>query len=265
MGRVFKCELTIHQDVIVNKANSSVQMYERVQPLSNPDPWVKLQRYKLIGQAGILAPWFLSPRMIPLAEETVAPYECIRHADSDHSIEDWDAFFRGQPIDLHPLTSHRIEVEYNVHTVAFIRLIAKKSLAEGSSVTMTYSEGYELPPTTNGERRKGDRTKREGSILIGPTDVFSFNKTRGDDDVDIYEPLWWKTFRFIIFDIKVGWKPLTLLKFEAAQTNFPMHVNAEWNEPNNPEAKVMWDISLRTLRNCMFDGYIDCPFYEQLQ
>jgi hypothetical protein len=63
----------------------------------------------------------------------------------------------------------------------------------------------------------------------------------------------------------VGPNPLQLRSLVATQTNYPMAVTAKWCEPQSDERRAMWDISVRTLRNCMFDGYSDCPFYEQLQ
>lgn len=55
------------------------------------------------------------------------------------------------------------------------------------------------------------------------------------------------------------------MSFEAVQVNYPIGVKAEWKEPAMKENEKIWEVSIRTLRNCMFDGYSDCPFYEQLQ
>ncbi|KAK8847727.1 hypothetical protein IAR55_005586 [Kwoniella newhampshirensis] len=232
--------------------------YERVQS-SAARQWQKLQRYRLIGHFGILSPWRLRPRMIPLAETTVAPFKAVRDAQSEHSAQEWTEFFHGQPLTLAPGTKHRVEVEYTTHSTAFVRLSASRAHSLGSKVSFTYSEAYQ--PQPNG--RKGDRTKREGQGLSGPSDTYEFSGN-GNGEVESYEPFWWKTFRFLVVEIEVGPDPLELLAFEATQTNYPMDVTAVWNGGSD-EMDKMWEVSVRTMRNCMFDGYSDCPFYEQLQ
>ena len=80
-----------------------------------------------------------------------------------------------------------------------------------------------------------------------------------------YEPFWFRTFRVIRLEITVGAGPVEFLSFDAKQTNYPIQPKAAWKEPGDAHSESIWDVSIRTLRNCMFDGYSDCPFYEQLQ
>lgn len=80
-----------------------------------------------------------------------------------------------------------------------------------------------------------------------------------------YEPFWFRTFRLIRLEIAVGDEPVELVSFDATQVNYPLAVKASWEELGMINSKRIWDVSIRTMRNCMFDGYSDCPFYEQLQ
>lgn len=206
--------------------------------------------------------------MIPAPEETVAPFKAVRDAQSSLSADDWKRYIEGKCIELPANSSHRIEVEFECHSTAFIRFIGD-TRGCGASLKVTYSEAYEgqARDKDSSKRRKGDRTKREGNVLVGPSDTYRFRKTQAakQDDQTMYEPFWWRTFRFLVLDIVVGSEPLQLSGFEAVQTNYPMAVTASWKETGSPDSEKMWDISLRTMRNCMFDGYSDCPFYEQLQ
>ncbi|KAF4499690.1 rhamnosidase B [Fusarium agapanthi] len=67
------------------------------------------------------------------------------------------------------------------------------------------------------------------------------------------------------WEITAGAESVELCSFGATQVNYPLAVKASWDEPGDKDAKQIWDVSIRTMRNCMFDGYSDCPFYEQLQ
>jgi hypothetical protein len=141
---------------------------------------------------------------------------------------------------------------------------------------MTYSEAYEAIERREGNLApKGIRDQRDGQCLRGPHDEYSFGAPTAPgghtDLVDVYEPFWWRTFRYIVFEIDVGdidQDGLTLLNFEVTQTNYPLCIKAQWELGDGQvaeESKKLWDIRVRTLRNCAFDGYSDCPFYEQLQ
>jgi hypothetical protein len=197
--------------------------------------------------------------MIPAFEESDAPFKTVRDANSPLSVDKWERYLRGGSLTLPPNTQHRIELEFAVHSTAFLT-IGGISLDKDSThdLSITYSECYESDDRDK-KALKGDRTKREGQRLVGPSDAIQF---RGSI---MYEPFWWRTFRFIVLELSVGDAPLELSTFKARQCNYPLAVTAEWIEPDGSDSASLWDISIRTMRNCMFDGYSDCPFYEQLQ
>ncbi|KAL4787642.1 hypothetical protein BJX76DRAFT_318538 [Aspergillus varians] len=80
-----------------------------------------------------------------------------------------------------------------------------------------------------------------------------------------YEPYWFRTFRLMRVEVIVGTEPVTLIGLETVQVNYPLAVKASWNDQGDLDSQSILDISIRTMRNCMFDRCSDCPFYEQLQ
>lgn len=173
----------------------------------------------------------------------------------------------GAAITLPPNTCHRLEIQADVHSTAFLKWIMTPPKTSGSSIKVTYSEGYEQTPRSYPWlRSKGDRLERNGSQLIGPHDFFDISAGSPDQPYTwTYEPFWFRTFRFLAIEITTGSSSLQLVSLTAVQVNYPLAAKSTWKEPGNVETERIWDLSLRTLRNCMFDGYSDCPFYEQLQ
>jgi hypothetical protein len=202
--------------------------------------------------------------MIPLPEESTAVFKSVNASASSKSISEWTDFFRGRALSLEPNSTHRIEVEFQVYTTAFLRLVVRNQHRTGSVVKFTYSEAYENPaaPYTS---RKTVRTAREGNVLQGPSDSYQFSGSDETGNIETFEPFWWKAFRFIVMDFSVGSSPLELLEFQAKQTNYPIQETASWEDITDPQGAKMMEISMRTMKMCMFDGYSDCPFYEQLQ
>lgn len=152
-----------------------------------------------------------------------------------------------------------------MHFTAFLqwtfRATAKRSQIR---LKVTYSEGYELKPRNYPFfRTKANRLDAEKGHLIGPYDELILGLPHGQTVT--YEPFWFRTFRFLRLEISVGPEPVRLLSFDAIQVNYPLAVKASWKEPEDKQSEQIWDVSIRTMRNCMFDGYSDCPFYEQLQ
>jgi len=127
---------------------------------------------------------------------------------------------------------------------------------------MIYSEGYELEPRDYPFfRTKNDRLDAEHGYILGTFDEVTINV--GPDGTS-YEPFWFRTFRLIRLELTIGDAEVEMISMEASQTNYPMQVKASWDDPSDEHAGKILDISVRTLRNCMFDGYSDCPYYEQL-
>lgn len=100
-------------------------------------------------------------------------------------------------------------------------------------------------------------------MIIGPHDDVKLALL--SDQPVTYEPFWFRTFRVIRMEVEVGSSPVEVANFVATQVNYPLNTRATWHESEDPESSLIWDVSIRTLRNCMLDGYSDCPFYEQLQ
>ncbi|GAB1193937.1 hypothetical protein APSETT444_003174 [Aspergillus pseudonomiae] len=132
------------------------------------------------------------------------------------------------------------------------------------TMKVTYSEGYELEPRSYPFfRKKTDRLDAKAGHLLGSYDAVTLDIP--DTHTVVYEPFWFRTFRLLRVEITVGEEPVRILPLEATQVNYPLAVKASWAESGDEYSERIWDVSIRTMRNCMFDGYSDCPFYEQLQ
>jgi hypothetical protein len=215
---------------------------------------------------GDLLPWRLRPRAIPMPEESSVAVSTVRTCQSSVSNADWTAHLaEKRTITLPGGSSHTLDVQADVHSTAFLQW-AFKSTAKQSQIKLKvmYSEGYELEPRNYPFfRTKADRLDAEKGHLIGPYDELTLDLPHGQ--IVTYEPFWFRTFRILRLEITVGQEPVQLLSFTATQVNYPLSIKASWEEPRDKHSKQIWDVSIRTMRNCMFDGYSDCPFYEQLQ
>lgn len=200
-----------------------------------------------------------------MPESTPAVVNTIRACESSFTADDWTAFLLGDhPLVLPAGSSHIVEMQANSHSTAFIKWTFKAT-NEPSEIKLkvTYSEGYELEPRSYPFfRSKADRLDAERGHIIGPYDEVVL-KASGMESC--YEPFWFRTFRVARLEVAVGEASVELKSFEATQVNYPMAVKASWKELGNIHSEDIWDVSIRTMRNCMFDGYSDCPFYEQLQ
>jgi hypothetical protein len=135
---------------------------------------------------------------------------------------------------------------------------------KGAKIILTYAEAL-----YDKDLRKGDRDRLEyidaqgaehGRTALGLTD--SFLPDGGAHRT--FEPLWWRTWRYLDLDITTGAEPLTLESLTAQFTAYPFQERATFNS-NDPELAKIWEISWRTARDDAHETYMDTPYYEQLQ
>ena len=197
---------------------------------------------------------------------TISYVNTVRACESSFTADDWTAFLLGgHPLVLPASSSHVVEMQATCHSTAFIKWRFKAANNKTSTMKfkVTYSEGYELEPRSYPFfRSKADRLDAKGGHIIG---LYDEVVVRVSETESFYEPFWFRTFRVFRLEITVNEEPVELKSFEATQVNYPMAVKASWKEPGYTQSEDIWDVSIRTMRNCMFDGYSDCPFYEQLQ
>lgn len=111
---------------------------------------------------------------------------------------------------------------------------------------------------------KGDRTDFRNGSLFGYTSSYTLAGFGTAKVPETYEPYWFRTFRYIQLRITTREEPVTVTNFSYRETGYPLEVKTTF-ETSDQSLKDIWDISVRTLKRCMHETYIDCPFYEQLQ
>ncbi|CZT46020.1 related to rhamnosidase B [Rhynchosporium secalis] len=236
---------------------------ERISPISRSKV-VTPRAYGMGTLNGDLLPWRLRKRSIPMYEESDCVVNTIRACKSAIELERWnDLFGSNIPLSLPSGSYHKLDLQADVHSTAFVRWKFKTSEKSSIKIKVTYSEGYELEPRSYPFfRNKKDRLNAEG-LIIGPFDEVELDLVESQSIT--YEPFWFRTFRVLRLEIFVGSGAIEFESFEATQINYPLALKSSWIEPGDDHSEKIWEVSIRTMRNCMFDGYSDCPFYEQLQ
>lgn len=128
----------------------------------------------------------------------------------------------------------------------------------GGKAAFTYFERFE---NSEKEIRKSDYKNGE---ITGLTDEIILPEIGADGSDFRYEPFWVRTLRFLRITITAGDEAVVLKVPRMIQTGYPLEVSSEISS-SEAWVEQLWNICVRTLKNCMLETYMDCPFYEQMQ
>ncbi|MFP5210501.1 MAG: alpha-L-rhamnosidase C-terminal domain-containing protein [Acidobacteriota bacterium] len=202
-------------------------------------------------------PWGLVPDTLPHMEYTpTSAGETVR-ADRPG-------------LDAFPASAVTVPANSRVHILLDRRTLTTGyplltvSGGKGSQIWLTYSEALYDNDLHKGDRNALDYTDAQGVKhprgALGLRDEFI--PDGGSDRT--FEPLWWRTWRYLDLDITTGDQPLTLDSLKAEFTAYPFKELATFQSPDEQLAKI-WEISWRTARLDAHETYMDTPYYEQLQ
>jgi alpha-L-rhamnosidase len=168
----------------------------------------------------------------------------------------WEQVTRQFPessIVIYAKSHARILFDRKTLTTAYPRLTV--SGGKGAKIRLTYSEAL-----YGKDQHKGDRDEVSERKALGLSD--SFLPDGGAHRS--FEPLWWRTWRYLDLDIQTGSEPLTLESLTASFTAYPFQERANF-QSGDPELDKIWEISWRTARLDAHETYMDTPYYEQFQ
>lgn len=226
--------------------------------------WESVQVYHTEELDEIIKPSFLKERTIPfLTKEPKKFVEVSSLKKSIFSENEWNEFLLfNRKINIPPYTKEIIEIHAGEETTGFLRLILSKG--KNTKITILTSECYAYPPIKkeNGPLFpvKNDRTDSINGTLFGFKDYYivaGMNR-------EVYEPFWFRTFRYIQLEIVTDSEAMELISIDYLKNQYPLNIQSSIQTSDNSYHDI-WDISERTLRCCMHETYEDCPFYEQLQ
>ena len=197
--------------------------------------------------------WGLVPDLLPHMEYSATSAGLIVRVDSPRGGQDAKRF-SGETLGTVPASTHmHLLFDRKTLTTAYPRLTV--SGGKGAKVRLTYSEAL-----YDKDKHKGDRDAVENRQALGLND--SFLPDGGQHRV--FEPLWWRTWRYLDLDIQTASSPLTLESLTASFTAYPFEERAKLRTGEADLDKI-WDISWRTARLDAHETYMDTPYYEQLQ
>lgn len=224
------------------------------EPEFDDNAWPFARAYRTGELPAAISPAGLSPRAVPLPYRTPRAFVSVRG-------EDWSAFLRnGTPITVPPHSERVAAFDAGEEMNGFLSL----SLCGGggADIELLESECYTIP--TDAGNVKGNRLDAERGILEGYADTYGVLGAGTPDAPEIYEPYFYRTFRFARLRVRTAAEPLTVLRFSYEETGYPLNVGTEVATSDKSLSDI-WNISLRTLKRCMRETYMDCPFYERLQ
>lgn len=226
--------------------------------------WKQVDVYPKTALNEIVLKKNLKERTIPFQTKIDKLFKDVSSVrSSKFSKEHWEAFLNNEKVVEIPAFSKEIvEINAGEETTGFIRLCM--SAGKESKITLLTSECYAYEPihreTGPQFPVKGDRTDSINGKLYGFTDTY----TVYGHPAELYEPFWFRTFRYLRLEIETQAEPLILRSLDYVKSQYPLEIESKAMASDESLSNI-WDISERTLRCCMHDTYEDCPFYEQLQ
>lgn len=180
------------------------------------------------------------------------------HADAalPAEVTDWQALLdEARPLLIPAHTHRQVILDLEEYVCAYPQV--QLSGGRGSTLTIGWAEALHLDASG---RSKGHRDGVEGRTFIALCrDVIVADGGMQRQ----FEPLWWRSGRFIVLLIESGDEPLTLEQFGLLETRYPLAMESRFHS-NDDRLDAVTPLALRGLQMCAHETYMDCPYYEQL-
>ena len=227
--------------------------------------WVNTRPYNVMEINEASCPGDLSPRPIPYLTKIPRQFTGVVPKYDDVTITNWSAVLKGKgSITVPAGTTHTIELNAGEEMCGYLSM--RLQGGKGTTIKILGSEGYvqkEMHP--NGmDPVKKDRCDWVNGYLDGYTDIYHVAGYGREGEEEVYEPFWFRTFRFVQLEVTAADADCVITGFDYKETGYPLDVKTSVSA-SDPSFAGIWDISMRSLRRCMHETYEDCPFYEQLQ
>jgi hypothetical protein len=222
---------------------------------------------------GIYAAHHLQPASLPEQLSVVHQVGCVRYvsdkpwqhpqsvqvamnANLSSEIPAWQSLLsNATPLTI-PSHSHRhVIIDLEQYFCAYPQLCVSGGV--GSCVTIGWAEALYWDAASN---QKGHRDSVHGHTFIALCrDVFmpDGGTKRG------FEPLWWRSGRFIQLLIETADEPLIIESFRLKETRYPLEMQSQFRS-SDLRLEALTPVLLRGLQMCAHETYMDCPYYEQL-
>lgn len=230
--------------------------------------WQRAEIYNAFDMNRAVVPGNLMARPIPFMYRKKKKFSGVKEVrESASGRKAWDDMLcGGGAVTVPPFTKEIVELDAGEEECGFLSL--KMAGGAGAHVTVLCAEAYAADVHTmpDGQKMltKSDRCDSVHGKLIGYSDSYLAGGFGSIDAPEIYEPFWFRTFRFVRLEVETREEALTVISFDFEETGYPLAVLSKV-ETSDASMEYIWEISLRTLCRCMHETYVDCPFYEQLQ
>lgn len=215
----------------------------------------------------------LVPARLPAMRRDPAPPGVVRHLEalevglfgsqampsdpaSDRAAEraTWQAWLSGTPLRLAAGTCWRAIIDLHTYRCAWPTVMF--SGGAGATVHLRWAEGLYLDAKGP---VKGHRDVIANKHFRGAGDTFHLDGGRRRP----FTPHWWRAGRYVEIQVCIAGEDLVLESLALEETGYPLTVDSTFSS-SDPRLEQAAGPMLHTLRMCMHETYVDCPYYEQL-
>jgi len=208
--------------------------------------WVKAIGAVPEGQA---SPWALVEDRLPPMRYSPAPAGRLVRASGIAT-----ARFPNRPVTIPAHTEATLLIDAGAVEAAYPELTVGGG--RGAEIKLTYTEAL-YGPDKNHLR---DRAQIAGGTALGLTDTF---RTDGSPH-RVFQPFWWRAWRFAELRVKTGATPLRLERFRRYVTGYPFTPRGHFRS-SDPELNKIWQVGWNTVQLDAHETFMDTAYWEQLQ
>ena len=187
--------------------------------------WENARPYTAFEISEASCPGDLSPRPIPFLNKIPRRFVGVVPKYDDATAQAWGKVLTREGCVTVPAGEKRT-VELNAGEEMCGYLSLRLQGGAGATVKILTSEGYvQKEFYRNGfDPVKKDRCDWVNGYLHGMTDIYHVAGYGAPAAEEVYEPFWFRTFRFVQLEIQAGEEPCTVTGFDYLETGYPLEV-----------------------------------------